>query len=184
MSSEAKRYVVAIAGRTRAGKTTLATRLSGYTDWRWASFSNYIKAEAERRQLPKTRISLQDLGALMIERLGFPSFVEGMLDHAELETSVAPFIVEGVRHLGTLAALRETLAPVEVRFIYLDVSDQERNRRLAEEGVSAAEGEEWERHSTEREVVDGLAEEADPVIDADMPVDSVLNSAVNWLGLA
>lgn len=177
------RDVVAIAGRTRAGKTTLAEGLAERTGWPWASFSNYIKAEAERLGLPRTRRSLQDLGATMIEQLGFRGFVKGMLDQSNLGPADGPFIVEGVRHNGTLSALREVLDPVAPRLIFLAVSDQERNRRLAAEGVSATEGAAWERHSTELEVVDGLARKADLLIDADMPADSVLNSALNWLGL-
>jgi hypothetical protein len=157
--------------------------LAEATGWRQTSFSSYVRAEALRREVARNRRELQDLGAAMIEEQGFTRFVAGMLAEAELDPD-APFVVEGVRHLGTLAALRELTSPMEVRFLYLDVSDAERNRRLAAEGVSAEEGAEWEEHSTEAEVLEGLPEVADLVIDADQPADSVAKTALAFLGHA
>lgn len=173
--------VVSISGRTRAGKTTLAEALGSALGWPWASFSSYIKSEAKRRGLPLERRALQDLGAELIEELGWAGFVEAMLADRGLDPTRPPFIIEGVRHRGTLEGLREVVAPTRVVAIYLDVSDSERNRRLAAEGISPAEGAEWERHSTEFEVLNYLPNEADLVVDADEPATEVAKNAEKFL---
>lgn len=175
--------VLTISGRTRAGKTTLATELSESLRWPWTSFSSYVRAEAQRRGIPETRRALQDLGAGLIDELGAEEFCRRMLEHGTVSVESAPFIVEGVRHLAVLKALRRVLAPAKVLHVHLDVSDAERNRRLAGEGVSAAEGQQWERHSTERDVLAGLPGAADLLVDADRAREEVANTVVEWLGL-
>jgi hypothetical protein len=173
--------VLAISGRTRAGKTTLATALEERLGWPAASFSRWIRAEAHRRGIPEERRTLQDLGADLIVELGWRDFCLGMLRHANLGRGDAPFVVEGVRHLGTLAALRDVVAPAPLRLVHLSVSDAERDRRLAAEGVDAATGAAWELHSTEQEVIAGLPEVADLVVDADRPREEVLRTVLDWL---
>jgi len=172
---------IAIAGRTRAGKTTLAGALAGELGWPQTSFSSFVRAVAAERGLPEERRALQDLGAGLIEELGPRGFVEGALDYAGLSGEDIPFLIEGVRHVVTWDALREVVAPASALLIYLTVSDRERDRRLAAEGISAAEGREWERHSTEHDVLHLLEAKADFVLDADQPADYVANTVVEWL---
>jgi adenylate kinase family enzyme len=174
--------IVAVAGRTRAGKTTLTQALAETLGWPQTSFSSYVRATATARRLPEDRRTLQDLGAEMIEGMGARRFVEGALAHARFTLVDAPFLIEGVRHVSTLEALKEVAAPVPARLIYLKVSDEERDRRLAAEGIAPAEGREWETHSTEHDVLHLLESRADLVIDADRPRDYVAKTALEWLG--
>lgn len=171
--------VVALAGRTRAGKTTLATALGRRLAWPTTSFSAFVRATATRRGLPESRRTLQDLGAAMIEDEGARAFVLGAL--AQAGALNGPFVIEGVRHLVTLEALRQVVRPRALGLIYLKVSDGERDRRLELEGVAAAEGRVWETHSTERDVLDALDRAADLVIEADRPQDFVADTAIDWI---
>jgi hypothetical protein len=132
--------------------------------------------------IAEKRLQLQDLGAAMIEAMGPRAFVEGMLENAGLTIAGdAPLFVEGVRHLTVLEALHQVAAPIPTQLIYLDVSDAERNRRLKAEGVSVEEGEKWERHSTEHDVINRLPSVAGLTVDADMPPDFVAKTALGWL---
>jgi adenylate kinase family enzyme len=173
--------VAAISGRTRAGKTTLARALSATLGWPESSFSAWIRAEARRGGLREERRVLQDLGAELLGELGPQTFCHQMLQHAGLETADAPFIIEGIRHLDTLDGLRQLLEPAQVVSIHLDVSDEERLRRLAREGVGPREAARWEEHSTEFEVLKGLPQAADLVVDADRPAAHVANTVIAWL---
>lgn len=172
--------VLAVAGRTRAGKTTLTAKLSAELGWPSASFSNHVKAVAAARALPLERRPLQDLGAELVEA-GPREFVSRTLAHTGIAPGDPPFLIEGVRHVRTLDALVALVAPARVALIYLDVSDGERNRRLAAEGISVDEGREWERHSTELEVPTLLEQHADLVLDADRPPDYVANRVLDWI---
>lgn len=180
-ASPSSTRVIALAGRTRAGKTTLAERLAGDLGCRQASFSSFVRAEAVARGLDQERLTLQDLGAEMIATLGPVTFARGALEHAGLSSRNAPFVIEGVRHLTVLEGLRQVAKPVPVALVYLAVSDQARNSRLAAEGISAEEGRRWEAHSTERDVLHGLEAVADIVVDADRDRDFAANTVEDWL---
>jgi hypothetical protein len=172
---------VAVSGRTRSGKTTLVRGLSECLGWPAASFSTYVRSEARERGLEAQRRVLQDLGAELISELGWVGFAGAALAEHKLGPDEAPFAIEGVRHFGTLEGLRSCLAPVPVLLVHLSVSDEERNRRLAVESISSMEGQKWERHSTELEVLSDLPFAADLVIDADQAIEDVRNCALNWL---
>lgn len=173
--------VVAISGRTRAGKTTLANALQETLHWPVGSFSFFVRAEARDRGVAETREYLQDLGALLIEELGPLRFCEAALAANDLLPLSGPRVIEGVRHLITLQGLRRAAAPAPVRLVHLDVSDSERDRRLRLEGVAVEEGAAWEQHSTERDVLDGLGAAADLVVDANQPAKDVAKSVISWL---
>jgi hypothetical protein len=173
--------VIAVAGRTRAGKTTLTETLGRRLLWPTTSFSSYVRATATARGLPIERQTLQDLGAEMIDEMGPSGFVDGALRHGGPEFAGPPFVIEGVRHLVTEEALRDAVRPTGLGLIFLAVSDRERDRRLAAEGVSPSEGRRWEEHSTEHDVLDGLESVADLVIDADRSKAFVADSAIAWV---
>lgn len=175
--------VLAITGRIRAGKTTLANTLEREHGWRRVAFSDYVRAEAARRGVPETREALQALAVELIEALGWDGFAAAALAEADLDPAQirAPAVIEGARHLETLDALKRLFAPAAVRVIYLRVSDAERNRRLAAEGVDAQTGAVWEAHSTERQVVSVLPAKADLVVDADQEPPAVVEAILGWV---
>jgi hypothetical protein len=159
----------------------VSSALNERLGWPYVSFSSYIRAEARRRGLPDERRVLQDLAAGMIDEYGWDRFCQEMLDYSGLDRGQAPFIVEGARHFETVEALRRLLSPVPVLLIYLAVSDEERNQRLAREGVDEETGSQWERHSTEREVLEVLPKAADLVVDADQPLGDLANTVSEFL---
>jgi len=164
--------VLALAGRTTAGKTTIATELSKQLGWPRAAFGDFVRNEAVAAGLDVEREMLQALGAELIEQLGWTEFCLRVLRHAGLSASSVPCIVEGIRHTEALSTLVAIFAPTPVRLVYITLTDGERNKRLAFEDVSASRGKRWEQHSTEREVA-MLADRAALVLPSD--ADAVPN---------
>jgi hypothetical protein len=92
-----------------------------------------------------------------------------------------PVVVEGVRHLEALAAIKKVTAPSDVVLIYLDVSDAARTARLAAVRPTDALGlAHAEEHSTEVQVKDLLQSTADLVVDAERELDAVVGDIAAW----
>lgn len=159
--------VLALSGRTAAGKSSISKILAEDFVWPLASFGGFVRAEAEDRGLPSDRGTLQWLGESLISELGWREFCLAVLASGGIDAPVPPCIVEGVRHLDTVASLRAIFAPARVVHVHLDVSDDVRAARLADRGINATEGEAWEMHSTERDVLNDLPSQADLLVQVD-----------------
>ena len=165
-----------------AGKSTVAADLGHATGWPVASFGGYVRHEARRRQLDPDRDNLQRLGEDIIKTLGWREFCLQCLRHAGLDMSSVPCIVEGIRHQRVLAELRDLFRPVPVLFVYLGIDDSSRNQRLSAKGVTTEAGAAWERHSTERDVIEGvLADQADLLIDGASEVAVTVDRIISWM---
>lgn len=173
--------VLALSGRTKSGKSSIADLLKEELDWPCASFGDYVRSVAEQKDMPTTRESLQDLGAELIVTLGWESFCMHMLNHSGLDARSAPCIIEGVRHLDALHTLRKLFSPVSVHLVHLEVSDEERDRRLQAEGISSDRGAAWESHSTERDVAEALPALADLVLPITSSPDATVGAVLEWL---
>jgi adenylate kinase family enzyme len=182
MTEEAKKVVVALSGRTKSGKSTVAEALADHLGWPSASFGNFVRSEAASRGIGETREELQDLGEALIEDLGWEEFCLRTLCHVELEGSSVPCIVDGVRHVDALTTLRKIFQPVPVHLVHLEVPDELRDARLATDGVSGEQGKKWEEHSTERDVATLLPEMADLRLPASGDDPSLTASEIeSWL---
>jgi hypothetical protein len=173
--------VIALSGRTKAGKSRIANELAERLDWHTVSFGNYVRAEACRLDCSNNREDLQELGADMIKRLGWREFCQRTLAHGGIEESSVPCIIEGVRHLDALETLSDIFAPSPVYLIHLDVADQERERRLRAEGVALERGATWEQHSTERDVIDALPAQAVLRVETEDSVQPPVDAIMHWL---
>jgi dephospho-CoA kinase len=174
--------VVAIAGRTSSGKSTLARRLADSLGWPVAAFGAYVRSEARRLNLDTRRETLQELGVELVETVGWNAFVQATLKAAGIvPRDHRGYVVEGVRHREALVSLRALAAPLPVILVYLEVSDKVRDDRLRSRGVSVQRGRAWELHSTEGDIGQILRLEADLVVlsseDACRTVMSYLSNA-------
>jgi chloramphenicol 3-O-phosphotransferase len=175
---DSDKHVLALSGRTSAGKTTVADALSQTLGWPRAAFGDYVRAQAQLRGLSEERESLQELGGLLIEQLGWLAFCEQTLRFSGLDGGSAPCLVDGVRHIEALTALREIFGPVPVWLVYIAVEDRERYQRLAAGEVSAARAEAWELHPTEQQNLAELPEAADLVVQSG---DTAPSEILAWL---
>lgn len=120
---------------------------------------------------------LQELGEALLGQ-DLDGFCRAVLAQAD-RTLGDGLVLDGVRHVAVLDALRRLLGPSPVRLIYLAASDEARRLRLAaagrwDGGVMAN----AERHSTEADLQAALPGRADAVIDADRAFDAVLADAI------
>ena len=178
------RMVIALSGRTKAGKSTIARALAERLGWPWASFGEYVRAEASRTDRPDDRETLQELGAGLIASLGCEEFCRRTLAHASLDGDSVPCIVEGVRHLDVLRSLRDLFDPFPVYLVQLEVADEERDRRLTAEGIDPERGAAWEQHSTERDVAAALPARSDLRVRVGQTPESSVAAIVAWLEAA
>lgn len=149
--------IVALAGARASGKTSIATVLRRAHGYEVRSFGDEVRRQAVTRGLNTDRESLRELGVQLIAEWGLDEFSQRVLAGAS-----GPTVVEGVRHLEAVAALRR-LAPVTL--VFIRTSSSARTARLAaraNEDLSA----QAEQHSTELEVPQ-LESLADLVVDGD-----------------
>jgi cytidylate kinase len=162
------RGVVAVAGKVGAGKHQLAEELATELGFKHASFGQYVRGEAKRRDVSLQRRNLQDLGDQLISEQGWDQFVRNTLKEAGVEPGEGPVVVDGVRHLKAREMLRDIYKPQPVITFFLDTDDQHRFARLESEGVRPDELEEIEHHPTEEDTHDGDLEKiADQVLGPD-----------------
>jgi dephospho-CoA kinase len=125
------------------------------------AFGDAVRVEAERRGIAPTRVALQDLGDELIAA-GWDSFCERVLGQAQW-TEKGLLVVDGVRHLGAIDALKRAV-PDRVIVVFVDASHDERVRRLADRGIDADEAAGADMHPNEAEV-DQVRQRADILIE-------------------
>jgi adenylate kinase family enzyme len=97
-------HSIALSGGMASGKSTVAAVLASQYAFTARSFGQLVREEAQRRGLGEERQTLQDLGQSMFATLGAAAFVDELL-----RGSVEPVVIDGVRHMSVLTALRERL---------------------------------------------------------------------------
>lgn len=111
--------VVALAGPIGSGKTTTAALLARQLAWRQAGYGDAIRAIAAARGEPADREVLRQLGLDLLTS-GWDTFTRMVLQHARWHPG-QPLILDGLRHLPAVPALRAAVAPLPVITVYLDL---------------------------------------------------------------
>lgn len=115
---------LALMGPVASGKTTVARLLSERLIWPTVSFGTYVRDEAKRRGIALERAQLEGLGAHLIATRGHEQFLLDVLDG---QVSTDEFILEGVRHVDMLRAVKRLCR--SATSVYLHVSVDERYQR-------------------------------------------------------
>jgi cytidylate kinase len=173
--------VIAISGRLRAGKTTLAHGLAEALGCPQASFGDYVRAKAREQGLADDRATLQDLGERLIAEEGRPAFCEHTLGLVGAGRDTVPLVVEGVRHADALSTLRELFAPVRVVLVHIETAEQVRRARMQEEVDGEAQLAAVEDHSTEQDSKVLLPGAADVVVSGLAGTEVARDAVVSWL---
>jgi transcriptional regulator with XRE-family HTH domain/dephospho-CoA kinase len=172
--------VVGFAGRIGSGKSTVSTEVAKVLGWPRASFGDYVRTFARNAGLDESREVLQGLGEELIER-GVDDFCKAVLANSGWNAG-EPLVIDGIRHAEVIESLRRLVAPLEMRVVYLDVSDQKRLENLRErEEVVPAKLKLMETHPTEEQVKELLPDLADLRLSGDRPVPELVTTVVKWI---
>ena len=173
--------IVAFAGTTASGKSTISTALAERLGWKRAGFGDYVRQIARERGVAQSIENLQDLGAELVAE-GAEQFCRGVLEAVNWRAG-EPVVVDGVRHLEVLATLRGLTAPSKIVLVFVTVGNAERFARLKERGINdTSRLARIESHSAERQVRDVLRSAADLVVDGSDPLDRTVATILGWLG--
>lgn len=140
--------LIALSSRIGAGKSTIARALSETLNWPRVSFGEYIRNVAREQRLSDSRASLQELGESLVEA-DATGFTTAVLSTVNWQDGA---IVDGIRHLSVLQALRNLVSPMRVLPVYVEVEESVRLKRLRARGMSEEEIKRADAHSTEVDV--------------------------------
>ena len=89
-------------------------------------------------------------------------------------------VIDGIRHMAVLQALKEMVSPSSLRLVYIDADDGTREQRLKAAGTSKTPLRALDLHSTELEVKKTLRDVADLIVDGTQPADRISKEVVKW----
>jgi adenylate kinase family enzyme len=114
-----KPVVIAFAGPIGSGKTTISRALAKRLHCKLASFGDYFRKTAARLgHDPADRTSLQRLGEEQV-RLSPDNVCRELLISSDWRPSDGTIVIDGVRHVEILVALKRAIAPLSIFLVYV-----------------------------------------------------------------
>lgn len=160
-------WLICISGGIASGKTTLASALAAaLPDSVRLAFGDVVRRRVVAEGCEPTRRNLQDTGLQLIAE-GWQVFVNELLKYIKGDPEV--LIVEGIRHREAVDALRNRLPTREFLLVYLEVSNDQRQQRIAQTGDT----DDALDHEVERDV-DVLCSTADLIVRSEQPIDELV----------
>src|SRR5258707_11551413 len=172
--------VIAFSGKLGSGKTTISNAIATALGWRVVGFGDYVRKVVRERGLVGTRENLQVVGTELLE--ANPSdFCKAVLLSGGW-TRAEPLLIDGLRHVRTIAIIQEIVSPAKLKIVSISVTDSTRLKRLGQRNqTDAASIVRVEAHSSEQEVDRILCDLADLVIDGEKPVDVLVEEVITWI---
>lgn len=159
--------VIGISGKIAAGKTTWSNKLAERLGLKRASFGDYLR----KRLNSSDRETLIEAGAELV-RLDATAFARSVLDDAGWRPGES-IVVEGIRHVVILEALREVVHPEKVVLLFVEADAAERAVRLGDRG-DVSELADLDAGRTEQDVPK-LRELADVILDTHTDLEGALS---------
>jgi len=167
--------IIALAGPTKSGKTTLARRLAASLAVPYGSFGDQVRKEAIRRGLnAHSQGDLQTLGAEMVEK-DAKAFCKAVLSDAGYHSGHG-LVLDGVRHVRVLKVIKSLAGDQTVELVYLDSSALDRAKRSS---LNARELEDIDSHMVEQDAPK-LKSIASLVLDTSKNDESAFKVLLEW----
>ncbi len=172
--------VLTFAGGIASGKSTLSTAVAKALGWPRVSFGDYVRTEARRRGLGKSREVLQNVGVSLIEG-GWEPFCRAVLAQAVWQPGQS-LVVDGVRHAEVVQELQRLVAPSKLLLVFIATSEPVRKNRLRERNMADYRKlQRIESHSTEAQVKTVLQGMVDLTVDGTQSTDILRQGIVAWV---
>jgi dephospho-CoA kinase len=172
--------VIAFSGKLGSGKTTIINATASALGWPLVGFGDYVRKVVRERGLEGTRENLQAIGTELLERDSC-DFCKAVLSSGGW-TRGEPLLIDGLRHVRTIAIIQELISPAKLRIVSISISEATRLQRLGQRSqVDAASIGIIETHSSEQEIGSILCNHSDLVIDGEKPVDVLVAEVITWI---
>lgn len=174
-----KARILGVSGPIAAGKTSLARDISGRLGWKMISSGAVLQEEAARLGLdPQSRHVLQDLGLRYIHE-DRENFCKKLLESVSWFPG-EDIVVDAIRHVEAIDALRKLTSPSEFRLVYITLSESLRRKQLAKRSGTHT-LEEIESHPVESQVYTRLPQIADYLVDGALPHEELVHRVMSWV---
>ncbi len=167
-------------GKTGSGKTTLAKQVAEILEANYVSLGDFVRREAIQRGAEPSRHNLQRVGESLIAE-GWEKFCGAALTQSGWSPG-RPLVVDGLRHVEALRAIRAIIDPSTVRLVYVAIEDSVRFRRLhMRDDATELSNMNEDAYSTEEQVSHLLRPMADLVVDGSNELLGLALEVASWL---
>ena len=170
--------IIAFSGKVGSGKTTLTTELATRLEWPRVGFGDYVRSYAMQHQIEPTRENLQNTGELLLAK-DAEQFCNNVLNQV-IWQPYGHLIIDGVRHVDVLALIKKLVEPFRLFHIHVEAAEQNRLERL-QSRYSFTDIQRIDNHSTELDVKEKLKQQADFNLQADLPVNLLVDQLIKAL---
>lgn len=173
-----KNTVLAFVGGIASGKSTLSSGVAGALGCPRVSFGDYVRHITQLRGLDASRENWQAVGESLV-RNELQQFCAAVLAEAPWKPGSA-LVIDGVRHVDVVGALKSLVSPSSLRLIYVDVDDANRQQRLRDRSPKEQFVNRLDQHSTEVQVGQDLRRLADLVVDGTRSPEELVREITAW----
>jgi dephospho-CoA kinase len=158
--------ILCFSGNIAAGKSTWSSRIADELNVKKGSFGDYLR----KRLGTNDRDVLKTVGAKLVAESP-DDFARSVLEDVGWRPGES-MVLEGLRHISVLDALRVVTSPARVLLLFVDASAEDRLQRIRQRGDSS-QLKTLDADPTESDVP-GLRAIADIVINHDTKVEEIL----------